>query len=163
MKRYFGCIGIVVLCLSLLVGLIGCTESSEDTLAETTPKVTTTGWWDILKDEYDAELTVEDMKYDMANNVDKNFSMSGYAKLSDYYNYGFDHDIEDSHFVLQVDAVSTNDDWYVYCNRKTFSKLFDDAKTNGKVYIFAICKIPKANYEKGQGAMAMLVTAEWTD
>lgn len=109
-------------------------------------------------DENKVKLDNKDVQYDMANNVDKMFSLVGYAELDDYYNYGFDDDIESSYFCLAVTPTggSYSDRWYIYCHRDSFEKLFTKAKENKKVYVQMVCQIPSYRYEKNQQCMASL-------
>ncbi len=105
--------------------------------------------------ENNVTLTATDVQYNMTNNVNKYFSLSGYAKLSDYYNYGFDDDIEDDYFCMSVTPQdgSYSDSWYIYCSRSSFEQLFDELKS-GTTYVHAVCIIPTNNYKSGQGNMA---------
>lgn len=99
-----------------------------------------------------------DIQYNMANNLDKEFTLVGYAELDDYYNYGFDDGLESSYFCLQVtpeDGKYSNA-WYIYCYRNSFQTLLDKTLTAGKKYVKMICYIPKGRFEKGQNNMAML-------
>lgn len=108
--------------------------------------------------EKNVTLNNFDVQYNMTNSVGKPFSLSGYAKLSDYYNYGFGKEIEASYFCLQVtpDGGSYSDRWYIYCNRNSFQKIFDKALDKGEIYIMAVCTIPKSNYDVNQQCMAKL-------
>lgn len=158
MKRYFYRFASMVLVVALLFGVVGCESKEKNVVAETTEE---TPWHEELFPEYDADLTTEDMKYDMANLLDTYFHMSGYAKLSTYYNYGFGSDLEKDYFALEITPAGSNDTWYVYCHRKSFNDIFQDLKDKGKVYIFAICEVPKEKYKTGQKSMAELIIVTW--
>jgi len=154
---------ILLLCV-VLVGVVGC-DQSDDVLTDSVVSSISKEAESIKKsymEKFEAELTAEDVKYDMPNSLDQNFYLYGYAYLSDYYNYGFDNDIEKTHFVLRVESITSTDKWYIYCDREVFKRMFEDAKSKERIYIFSACMIPEKYYEKGQGYMAMLVEAEWS-
>jgi len=119
---------------------------------------TTSSKFDTYLDENNITIDNSDVQYNMANNVDKMFSLVGYAELDDYYNYGFDDDIESSYFCLSVtpSGGSYSDQWYIYCHRDSFQKLFDKVKENGKIYVQMVCQIPSYRFEKNQQCMASL-------
>ena len=163
MKRYFGCIGIVVLCLSLLVGLIGCTESSEDTSITTlitTNETTSMSVADIdivatsqkeFMAEYETELTANDVQDNITDNLGRRFFLDGYVELDDYYAYGFST-IDSTHFVLKLESGDYGT-WYLYCDRKSFKNILDSVEKNNRIMLWAICDVPKENYEEGQDNM----------
>lgn len=124
--------------------------------AATTPRTSST--FDKYLDENNVILDNSDVQYNMFNNVDKLFSLVGYAELDDYYNYGFDDDIESSHFCLAVTPVSGSysDMWYIYCHRSSFYKLFDKVQDDGEIYVQMVCEIPSYRYKKNQQCMAQL-------
>lgn len=99
-----------------------------------------------------------DVQYNMANNLDQEFTLIGYAELDDYYNYGFDDDIEPSYYCLKVTPVDGNysNIWYIYCHRSSLQELFDKVQSVGEKYVKMICYIPKGRFEQGQNNMAML-------
>lgn len=107
-------------------------------------------------------LTASDVQYNMSNNVGKEFSLVGTAKLSDYYNYGFNSSIEGSYFCLSVTPTGGGytDSWYIYCHRDSFKELFDDLQA-GSVAVNAVCEIPSFRYKSGQGNMAQLSYVAW--
>ena len=136
---------ILLLCVAL-VGVAGCEQSDKVLIDSVDISVFSVEKHaeSVLKqamDDFGVELTAEDTQYDMPNNLDKGFYLSGYAYLSDYYNYGFDNDIEKDYFVLKVDPI-TSDTWYIYCHRTSFDDVFKGAK-EGRIYISASCKIPE--------------------
>jgi len=108
----------------------------------------------------DNSITLDnyDVQYNMANNLDKEFSLVGYAELDDYYNYGFDDKLESSYFCLQVTPENGkySDAWYIYCYRNSYQNLFDKTQAAGKKYVKMICCIPKGRFEEGQNNMATL-------
>lgn len=99
-----------------------------------------------------------DVQYDMANNLDKLFTISGVAELSDYYNWGFDKSLESSYFCLQVipDGGGYTNRWYLYCSRESFNGVIEKAKKKGKIYISAVCRIPSSVFNKNQQCQAEL-------
>lgn len=119
---------------------------------------TTSSKFDTYLSENNILLDNSDVQYNMSNNVDKVFSLVGYAELDDYYNYGFDDDIESSYFCLAVtpSGGSYSDMWYIYCDRDSFQKLFDKVQDSEKIYVQMVCKIPSYRYEKNQQCMAQL-------
>ena len=99
-----------------------------------------------------------DVQYNMANNLDKEFTLIGYAELDDYYNYGFDDDMEPSYYCLKVTPADGkySNIWYIYCHRSSLQGLFDKVQSAGEKYVKMICYIPEWRFEKGQNNMAML-------
>lgn len=113
-------------------------------------------------DEYISENNISldnsDVQYNMSNNVNKPFTLKGYAELSDYYNYGFDSDIEADYFCLAVTPIdgSYSDMWYIYCHRDSFKRLYGEALESGTIYVQMVCEIPSYRYDKNQQCMADL-------
>ena len=117
-------------------------------------------------DQYvkDNNITLDnyDVQYDMGNNLNKEFTIVGTAELDDYYNYGFDDDIESDYFCIMVtpeDGKFTNR-WYIYAERTTFKDFFDDLK-GGKCRVKIVAEIPSSRYKSGQNCMAMLNFIAW--
>lgn len=106
-------------------------------------------------------LNSVDVQYDMPNNLNKMFTLSGTASLSDYYNYGF-RDVESNYFCIEVipDGGTYSDVWYVYCERSSFKDIFIDLKS-GNEKIECVCEIPSKYYKKGQGNMAIAKFICW--
>lgn len=164
MKRYFYRIGIVVLCLGLVLGAIGCTKGSEDALSTTSITTYETlselfSNMDILEvgqknfmSEYDTELTAKDVQSNISDNLGTRFFLEGYVELDDYYDYGFST-LESTHFVLKLES-SDYGEWYLYCDRKSFKNILDSVEKNQRIMIWAICDIPEGNYKEGQENMA---------
>lgn len=107
-------------------------------------------------------LTSIDVQYDMQNNLDEFFYLNGIAELDDYYNYGFNNDIEDEYFCVQImpEGKTYADAWYIYFDRDRKNNLYEQLK-KGKVAVKTNCIIPSDMYEKGQGNMALGVSASW--
>ena len=104
-------------------------------------------------------LKAKDVQFDMKNNLDKDFAIEGIAKLSDYSNYGYKD--EENYFCIKVNIDNTAENsWYLYCDRKSFSELFDILK-NKNAYITATCKISSNVYKSDQGNMAEVSNIEW--
>lgn len=118
--------------------------------------------YDIFLEENNVTLTADDVRYNMTNHLEQYFSLCGTAKLSDYYNYGFDSNLEGSYFCMRVtpDGGSLSDSWYIYCHRDSFEELFDDLKSDS-VYVKTVCIIPEYRYEKNQSDMAQLHYVSW--
>lgn len=103
-----------------------------------------------------------DVQYDMGNNLDIKFTLEGVAELDDYYNYGFDDDMEKDYFCVSVTPSNgkyTNR-WYIYCYRTAFKPFFDDLKV-GECNVKMVAYIPSRRYESGQNNMAMLDYVTW--
>ena len=100
------------------------------------------------------ELSSAQVLFDTTNQVGKNFMLEGTAQIADYYNYGY-RDTEAQYFCMNVTASDSSGDWYIYCDRTTFSALFDALK-NGNVSVSTVCYIDSATYKAGQGEMATL-------
>lgn len=98
-----------------------------------------------------------DVQYNMSNKVDKKFTIVGTAEIDDYYNYGFDYEIEWQYFCAYVipENGSYDNAWYVYCHRDDYNELFNLLK-KGKRYVEMVCVIPENRYESGQGNLAEL-------
>lgn len=128
------------------------------TSTTTSAPLSTSDEFDTYLEENGITLDNSDVQYNMANNVDKMFALVGYAELDDYYNYGFDDDIESTYFCLSVTPLggSYSDQWYIYCHRDSFQKLFDKAQDNGQIYVQMVCEIPSYRFEKNQQCMAQL-------
>ncbi len=168
------------LCLNLTVGLLGCnqetpvrTEEEQQEVidriherAENIKAMDSTqesNTFDDFMKENKITLLVKDVQFDMSNNINKSFAIKGTAKLSKYYNYGFDNSIEKEYFVIKVRPSDGNysDGWYIYCNRKTFNEFFDDLKKHSELSIMVKCVIPESNYKAGQDNMALLQLINW--
>ena len=159
----------LVICLVLVGGVFsGCGEGKQgmtdkeiDELIKDIDKFTAEikeenpGQLEVFMEEHNLTLTAKDVQYDMGNNVDKSFVITGTAKLDDYYNYGFDDAMEKDFFVIRVNPSDNSDEWYLYCGRSSLEKLFNILKENSEAFIIAECKIPKSRYEEGQGNMAI--------
>ncbi|PWW02498.1 hypothetical protein DFQ01_109123 [Paenibacillus cellulosilyticus] len=107
-------------------------------------------------------LTAKDVQFDMVNNLDKNFVLAGTAELDDYYNYGFDSDMEADYFCVRVtpEDGSYSDRWYLYFHRDSFNALFEKLK-QGNVNVITTAVIPEFRFEKNQGLMAQVVRVEY--
>lgn len=115
-----------------------------------------------IKKENNINLDAKDVQYDMVNNLDKSFALHGTAELDDYYNYGFDDDMEADYFCIRVRPIggSYSDEWYIYLHRDSFKELYDKLKM-GKKELVLQCKIPKYRYEKNMNNMAICESAWW--
>ncbi|GGG81983.1 hypothetical protein [Paenibacillus radicis (ex Gao et al. 2016)] len=113
-----------------------------------------------FKRENKISLDAKTVQFNMANNLDKSFAISGVLELDDYYNYGFKK--EETHFstYLIPDDGTYSDGWYLYFSRKDFEELFNDL-LNGEKHVLVEAKIPSYQYEEQQGKMANVYTAEW--
>ena len=109
--------------------------------------------------EHGITLTNSDVQNDMADNVDKYFSLKGKAELSDYYAYGFTEDIK-NYYCIKVTSENDTDSWYIYCSKLGFSQLYNDMKLN-TCDVKLVCIIPKDHYQDGQCNMARLYYAQW--
>ncbi len=106
-------------------------------------------------------LMGKQVQYDMANNVDKEFGLSGDAELCDYYNWGYDSSIESAYFCAEVIPDGGYlERWYIYFYRADFAELYQDLM-GGDVSILLIARIDSFRYERSQGNMATGLHAEW--
>jgi len=166
MRKLISLIGIL-----LIVGMMfGCgkttqssSKSSIDSTVITTTSTKEVSAKDKMTNEYMKKnniiLTSKDVQFDMKNNLDKDFAISGLATLSDYYNYGFKDD--KNYFCIKINTDDTvSNSWYLYCDRTSFSQLFNDLKSKDRAMI-ATCKISKNIYKSGQGNMAEVMNIEW--
>lgn len=149
----------------LSIMMFGCSNKATDTVVSvTSTNAVETQPEDSLINPYMKEnnisLEAKDIQFDMKNNLDKDFAIEGIAKLSDYYNYGFKD--EKNYFCIKVniDGVETNS-WYLYCDRKSFSELFNVLKDKN-AFITATCKISSNVYKSDQGNMAEVSNIKWT-
>lgn len=103
-----------------------------------------------------------DVQYDMGNNLNTQFTLEGVAELSDYYNYGFDKDMEKDYFCVCVTPSNGkySNRWYIYCYRTAFKPFFDDLK-KGECNVLMVAYIPSKRYKSGQNNMAMLDYVTW--
>ena len=114
---------------------------------------------DTYMEKNNITLKAKDVQFDMANNLDKNFAIQGTAKLDDYYNYGFINNKD--YFCINVSTDDTySNSWYLYCDRESYSKLFDDLQSGDKD-ITATCIVSSAVYKSKQGNMAKVLNIEW--
>lgn len=114
----------------------------------------------IFMDENNITLTAKDVQFNMPNNLDRDFVLSGTAKLDDYYNYGFDTSIEPEYFNLEL-KPDDGDRWSLYLERASFTKLFDDLQNRGEIHITVSAIIPTSNFKPNQGNMAFVTKATW--
>jgi hypothetical protein len=106
-------------------------------------------------------LTAKEVQYDMANNLDKEFGLSGDGEICDYYNWGYDDSIKDKYFCVEVTpSGGLRERWYIYFSRENASKLYQDL-LKGNVQIFLTAKIQGNLYDENQGNMATGIYAEW--
>ncbi|MGE7673084.1 hypothetical protein ACQKMV_05780 [Lysinibacillus sp. NPDC094403] len=112
-----------------------------------------------FKDRYMLDLTGKDVQYDLANNLSKDFFLSGTAEICDYYNYGYTN--EKSYFCVQLTPFDgdSSDSWYLYFDREEFQKIYKVLLID-EFYIRVSAYIPKNNYIQGQGNMAVVRRAE---
>lgn len=114
----------------------------------------------IFMDNNNITLTAKDVQFNMSNNLDKEFALSGTAKLDDYYNYGFDTSIEPEYFNLEL-KPEDGDRWSLYLERAAFANLFDELQDKGEVQVTVSATIPSGRFEPNQGNMAFVTKATW--
>lgn len=106
-------------------------------------------------------LTAKQVQFNMQNDLGKNFALYGNAKLTDYYNWGFQNQSQ----YFAVDVTPTDGDfsqsWTIYFSRTSFKQLYDDLMNNSSVNIFVTAQIPVTVYEDGQGNLALGEQAKW--
>jgi len=101
--------------------------------------------------DYETELTANDVQDNISDNLGRRFFLEGYVELDDYYADGFST-LEATHFVLKLES-SDYGTWYLYCDRKSFKNISDSVEKNNRIMLWAICDVPKENYEEGQDNM----------
>ncbi|MBX4152385.1 hypothetical protein [Paenibacillus lautus] len=114
----------------------------------------------IFMDNNNITLTAKDVQFNMSNNLDKDFAISGTAKLDDYYNYGFDTSIESEYFNLEL-TPEDGDRWSLYLEREAFTNLFEELQDKGEVQVTVSATIPSGRFEPNQGNMAFVTKATW--
>ncbi|MGM1044786.1 MAG: hypothetical protein ACQEXX_01430 [Bacillota bacterium] len=114
----------------------------------------------IFMDNNNITLTAKDVQFNMPNNLDRDFAISGTAKLDDYYNYGFDTSIESEYFNLEL-TPEDGDRWSLYLERTAFTKLFEELQDKGEVQVTVSATIPSGRFEPNQGNMAFVTKATW--
>ena len=138
---------------------------NEDKLKEVIAEVVKVAKDTEIKDEFkryisqnNVKLTAKEVQYNIKNNLDKEFTLEGIANLDDYYNYGYNSNIEDSYFCIRVSPSGStySDNWYIYCSRYKYKELYSKL-LKGKQYLKLVCKIPKYKFEKNQGNMATAI------
>ncbi|MFZ3590338.1 hypothetical protein ACOI1C_14060 [Bacillus sp. DJP31] len=102
-----------------------------------------------------------DVQYNLSKYIDTEFVIVGKIELSDYYNYGFD-DIESNYFNAKIRPYGGDysDEWHLYFHRDSFDDLFNQLK-DGRVDVIVSANIPSYRYEKNQGNMAIVESANW--
>lgn len=106
-----------------------------------------------LGEEVGVSLTAKEVQYDIYNNLDKKFYISGTIELSDYYNYGYTNSKDLFSTLIIPHGGSYSDGWYIYFDRKTGSNLYEQLLL-GSVEIEVIAMAKSQAYKNGQGKMA---------
>jgi hypothetical protein len=156
---------VIIIGIMLLSAIMfGCSSKSTQTIITTNSTNTAKTQSedtsiDLYMKENNISLKAKDVQFDMKNNLDKDFVIEGIAKLSGYYNYGFKD--EENYFCIKVNTDNTeSNSWYLYCDRKSFSELFEIVKSKN-AYITATCKISSNIYKSDQGNMAEVSNIKW--
>lgn len=110
----------------------------------------------IWQKKYGDIPTNNDVQYDKYSYLGQNFIIIGSAELDDYYNY-FYSDLAPVYFCMQItpEGGGYTDRWYIYAQRDTFKKLFDELKESEKSNIALICQMYSP--DTGSNNMATLV------
>lgn len=105
-------------------------------------------------------LSSKEVKFDMANNVGKDFAIYGHARLDDYYNYGFRN--SDTYFSVKIRPIDGkySDEWNIYLPREQFGAFYKDLLQKEQRIILTAF-IPEEVYVKNQGTLAMGKTVSW--
>ncbi|MFJ7680347.1 hypothetical protein ACIQXQ_20170 [Peribacillus sp. NPDC097198] len=152
--------------LFLVAFLTGCSANTDDDTTEVydPDKDKTVG--EILeeraeeyKEKQGITLNAEDVQFDMVNNLDTKFLITGTAKLDDYYNYGFTN--EKDYFSTYVSPDDNSDGWYVFFERDSYSELYEMLKDQGSTSVYISAVIPKNVYKQGQGNMAVAASSDF--
>jgi len=106
-------------------------------------------------EKYNLSLTGKEVQYDLVNNLNTDFFLSGTAELCDYYNYGYTN--EKSYFCVQLTPLDRgySDSWYLYFHRESFDSMYKSLLTTN-VNMRLAAFIPKKGYIQGQGNMAVV-------
>lgn len=106
-------------------------------------------------EDYNISLTGKEVQFNLANNLNKEFYLSGNVKMCDYYNYGYTN--EKAYFCGQLTLVDGgySDSWYLYFHRDSFDNVYQ-ALLEGNLNMQVSAKIPSKVYERGQGNMAIV-------
>jgi hypothetical protein len=114
-----------------------------------------------IMNEKSVTLTAKEVQYDISNNVGKEFGLAGEGELCDYYNWGYDKNIEGNYFCVNVTpSGGYSEAWYNYFSRNSFSRLYQGLLQINK-YIILIAEIDSSLYEKNQQNQATAIYAEW--
>ncbi|WP_025912093.1 hypothetical protein [Priestia flexa] len=143
--------------LLLLVFILGCSNENvgiDNTEVKVEAEQTTKNPLNI-KYQDDVKLTWKDVQYDMENNLQELFYISGEAKLSSYYNYAFTD--KKKYFSVEIKPYDgdTSNSWYIYIDREKESKLYNKMMNEGTIPLEIIAGIPEKAYQKSQGNMAL--------
>jgi len=116
---------------------------------------------DLMKEE-GVTLTAKEVQYDMANKVGQKFGLSGKAEICDYYNWGYDESIEDDYFCMEVTPDGGYlEKWYIYVNRESGLKLYNDLLSGKTTLVFLIAMIDLELYDENQENMARSTHIQW--
>lgn len=98
-------------------------------------------------------ITADEVRYNMSNNLDKQFYLEGTVELCDYYNYGFTN--ESKYFCGQLTPFEGGftDSWYLYFDRESFDGVFN-VLLQGNLHLRIAAEVPSSVYKRGQGLMA---------
>lgn len=102
--------------------------------------------------EKNISLTAREVQYDVANNLDKEFFISGVLELCDYYNYGFTNE---KNFACTKITPIEGDSWYLYLHRESLDNFYQMLLSND-IIVRVSGIIPSNVYESGQSNMAMI-------
>ena len=156
----------LILVLFLVTFLTGCSANTDVETTEINDQNKDKTVGEILEEraeEYKEKkgitLNAEDVQFDMANNLDKKFLITGTAKLEDYYNYGFTN--EKDYFSTYVTPNDNSDSWYVFFERESYSELYEMLKDQGSTSVYISAVIPKNVYKQGQGNMAVAASSDF--
>ncbi|MFB5269118.1 hypothetical protein ACE41H_20345 [Paenibacillus enshidis] len=115
---------------------------------------------ELFKKENRISLDAKTVQYDMPNNLDKSFVISGTLELDDYFNYGFDDEKAYFSTFIIPDDGTYSDGWNLYFSRKDFEKLFNDLLSSEK-HVIVEAVIPSYQYKEGEGNMALVKRGQW--
>lgn len=106
-------------------------------------------------------LTADEVRYNMPNNLDEPFFIEGEVELCDYYNYGYTN--EEKFFCgnLTPSDGGYTDSWYLYFHRESFNALYNRLLSGGTENIMVSAEISSSAYKKGQGNMARVKGLKW--
>ncbi len=98
-----------------------------------------------------------DVRYDKYNYLGRSFTISGTARLDDYYNWGYSS-FEYGYFCIFIRPFGSgySDSWYIYADRENYADLYNKLKI-GSLDVTLVCNFSALGIDTGSDNMAILV------